>query len=415
MELLLERAQQLVQLQRYKEAEKDLRLLLTQQPENPDALALLAICQAEQGQLPEAMKTIQNAIGKNPDNDHLLYLHSLFLFRSNKLKESERVIQNAISLHPRGADYFGLLAAIKISQKEFSQGLDYANQGLEIDPDNLQCLNTRSNALFKLNRKDEAYSTIQEALNQDPENELTHTNLGWGLLERGDHKKALSHFREALKINPNYEYAKAGLIEGLKARYLFYRLFLKYAFFISNLKGKYQWALLIGLYVGIRIIDNVADKNPDLAMWLKPIVYLYIAFALSTWIIVPLSNLFLRLNVYGKFALSKDEIRSSNFVAIGFFVGLAALLIYLFVRTDAYLLLGIFGITMMIPLSSMLKPEGSKSKKILVAYTIGLLILGIVGTAIEFSNPGHGSGVFQIYAIGILAYSWVANAMVIRT
>jgi tetratricopeptide (TPR) repeat protein len=415
MELLLERAQQLVQLQRYKEAEKDLRLLLTQQPENPDALALLAICQAEQGQLPEAMKTIQNAIGKSPDNDHLLYLHSLFLFRSNKLKESERVIQNAISLHPRSADYFGLLAAIKISQKEFSQGLDYANQGLEIDPDNLQCLNTRSNALFKLNRKDEAYSTIQEALNQDPENELTHTNLGWGLLERGDHKKALSHFREALKINPNYEYAKAGLIEGLKARYLFYRLFLKYAFFISNLKGKYQWALLIGLYVGIRIIDNVANKNPDLAMWLKPIVYLYIAFALSTWIIVPLSNLFLRLNVYGKFALSKDEIRSSNFVAIGFFVGLAALLIYLFVRTDAYLLLGIFGITMMIPLSSMLKPEGSKSKKILVAYTIGLLILGIVGTAIEFSNPGHGGGVFQIYAIGILAYSWVANAMVIRT
>jgi tetratricopeptide (TPR) repeat protein len=415
MELLLERAQQLVQLQRYKEAEKDLRLLLTQQPENPDALALLAICQAEQGQLPEAMKTIQNAISKSPDNDHLLYLHSLFLFRSNKLKESERVIQNAISLHPRSADYFGLLAAIKISQKEFSQGLDYANQGLEIDPDNLQCLNTRSNALFKLNRKDEAYSTIQEALNQDPENELTHTNLGWGLLERGDHKKALSHFREALKINPNYEYAKAGLIEGLKARYLFYRLFLKYAFFISNLKGKYQWALLIGLYVGIRIIDNVADKNPDLAMWLKPIVYLYIAFALSTWIIVPLSNLFLRLNVYGKFALSKDEIRSSNLVAIGFFVGLAALLTYLFVRMDAYLLLGIFGITMMIPLSSMLKPEGSKSKKILVAYTIGLLIVGIVGTAIEFSNPGHGGGVFQIYAIGILAYSWVANAMVIRT
>src|SRR5688572_29798461 len=107
MELLLERAQQLVQLQRYKEAEKDLRLLLSQQPENPDALALLAICQAEQGQLPEAMKTIQNAIGKSPDSDYLLYLHSLFLFRSDKLKEAERVIKNAISFHPRNADYFG--------------------------------------------------------------------------------------------------------------------------------------------------------------------------------------------------------------------------------------------------------------------------------------------------------------------
>jgi tetratricopeptide (TPR) repeat protein len=415
MELMLERAQQLVQLQRYKEAEKNLRLLLSQQPENPDALALLAVCQAEQGQLPEAMTTIQNAIGKNPDSDYLLYLHSLFLFRSDKLKEAERVIKNAISFHPRSPDYFGLLAAIKISQKEFSQGLDYANQGLAIDPDNLQCLNTRSNALFKLNRKDEAYSTIQEALNQDPENELTHTNLGWGLLERGDHKKALSHFREALKINPNYEYAKAGLIEGLKSRYLFYRMFLKYAFFINNLKGKYQWALLIGLYIAIRVINNVAENNPELAAWLNPIVYLYIAFALSTWIIVPLSNLFLRLNVYGKFALSKDEIRSSNFVAIGFFLGISSLIAYFFLKTEAYLLAAIFGITMMVPLSSMLKPAGSKSRIILIAYTVGLLIVGSVALLIEFGSPGNGQGMFQLYAIGVLIYSWVANAMVIRT
>lgn len=414
MELLLERAQQLVQLQRYKEAEKDLRLLLSQQPENPDALALLAICQAEQGQLPEAMKTIQNAIGKSPDADYLLYLHSLFLFRSDKLKDAERVIKNAISFNPRSADYFGLLAAIKISQKEFAQGLDYANQGLAVDPDNLQCLNTRSNALFKLDRKEEAYSTIQEALNQDPENELTHTNLGWGLLERGDHKKALSHFREALKINPNYEYAKAGLIEGLKSRYLFYRLFLKYAFFISNLKAKYQWALLIGLYVGMRLISNVAEKDPELAVWLNPIVYLYIAFALSTWIIVPLSNLFLRLNVYGKFALSQNEIRASNFVALGFFVGIASLIAYFFFTTDAFLFAAIFGITMMIPLSSMLKPEKKKSRLILIAYTTGLSILGVAAVAMEFTAPGLGKGIFQFYAFGVLIYSWVANAMVIR-
>jgi len=414
MDLLLERAQQLIQLQRYKEAEKELRLLLSQHPNQTEALALFSICLAEQGQLEEALKTIQSAISNEPDNDYLLYLHSLFLFKSDKIKESERAILNAIAFHPRNADYFGLLAAINISQKEFEKALANANEGLAIDPDNLQCLNMRSNALFKLDKKDEAYATIQEALRHDPENELTHANLGWGLLEKGEHKKALEHFKEALKINPNSSYAKAGLIEGLKARYLFYRWFLKYAFWISNMKGKNQWAIIIGLYIGIRLIDFVADNNPQLAMILKPIVYLYIAFALSTWIIAPLSNLFLRLNVYGRFALSKDEIQASNFVGIAFFIGVSALLYYLFSKDLVYLITGIVGVTMMIPFSSMFNPKKPSSKKLLLGYTILLGVIGLLSIA-QCAATGDVSILLPIYTFGVLIYGWVVNAMVIRT
>ncbi len=409
----LERAQQLVTLQRYKDAETELRMVLSQQPENTQALALFAICLSEQGKTGEATQVIQRAIGKEPDNDYLLYLQALFHHNDNKLKEAEKFIRNAIAFDPHNADYFGLLSAINLKQKEWKQALDNANKGLEADPDNLQSLNSRSAALYKLDKKEEAYATIQEALNQDPENPHTHSNIGWGLLEAGDHKKALEHFREALKINPGYDYAKAGLVEALKARYLFYRLFLKYAFWISNFKGKAQWAIILGLYFGVKFLGKVSENNETLAVFLNPIIYLYIAFAISTWIITPLSNLFLRLNVYGRYALTDDEIKASNLVGIAFLVGASGFLAYLLAGDFLYCIIGIFGIGMMIPLSSMLTPEKKRSKNILAAYSVALAITGLAAIFTQLSS-GEVTVFFPIFTFGVVAYQWIANAFLIR-
>ena len=409
----MERAHQLIQLQRYKEAEKELRDILSLDPNRAEALALFAICQAEQNNIEEADRLIKQAISKEPDNDHFLYLQALFYLRQNNLKEAEKFIRNAISFQPHGADYFGLLASIKLSQKEWQQALDAADQGLAVDPDNLMCLNSRSTALFKLDKKDLAYSSIQEALNKDPENEYTHSNIGWGLLERGDHKQALEHFREALKINPNFDYAKAGLVEGLKARYWLYRVFLKYAFWLSNLKGKAQWAVILGLYFGVKFLGYLSEHNPGLATFIHPIIYLYVAFAVSTWIIAPLSNLFLRLNIYGRYALKKEEIQASNFVGISLLIGLLGGIMYLIGHDDFYLLVLIYGVTMMIPLASMFNAENKRSKTILVAYTIALAIVGL-GALILAALTGDAGALGPIYVVGVIAYQWIANALFIK-
>jgi tetratricopeptide (TPR) repeat protein len=410
---LLERAQQLIELKRYAEAAKELQAILSQDPNSPEALALFSICQAEMGNLDEAIKTIMYAISRQPDNDYNLYLLALFFFNQQKFDESEKAIKNAISFQPHTADYFGLLSAIKLNQKEWQQALDYANQGLTSDPDNLQCLNVRSQALFKLDKKDDAYHTIQHALNQDPENELTHTNLGWTLLEQGEHKKALEHFREALKINPHYDYAKAGLVEALKARYWFYKLFLKYAFWLSNMKAKGQWIVILGLFFGIRILNSVARTNETLAVFITPVIYLYFAFAISTWIIEPLSNLFLRLNVYGRYALTKEEIKSSNFVGVALAVGLAGALSMLVSSSFLCVMILVYGISMMIPLASMYNARREKNKKILIAYAISLAVLGLAAMG-EFIATNDTGILTTIYVIGIIAYQWIANALIIR-
>lgn len=409
-----DRARLLIEQRRYREAEKELQKNLATDPNNTDTLSMLSICKSQDKQYQEAEKLIKIAISIDPSHPYLIYIFAKVLYDQDKFTEAEKTIKEAILLDPYNADFFGLLSAIYLNRKEWEKGLEYANKGLEISPDHLSCLNLRSTALIKLNRKEDSYTTIQEALHYDPQNAFTHANLGWGLLEKGDHKKSLDHFKKALQIDPQLEFAKAGLVEALKARYLIYRLFLKYAFWIGNLKGKAQYGILIGFYLGSRVLRGVAESYPSLEPFIMPVIFLYILFAVTTWIINPLTNLFLRLNVYGRYALSNKEITTSNFVGTSLVLAAIAFVVYFLVPDDLYLYAGIFGLSMMIPLSSMLGPDKKKGRLILIAYTSSLALIGCTGLFLFATGSSYSFMFGTIYIVGVAIYQWVANAVIIR-
>ena len=410
---LLERASQLVNLKRYPEAEQYLKDVLTAEPKNIHALILMALCKSELKQHGEALANIKAALAQEPTNPEVLHIYANILLKNDAYAEAEQYINSAILFDPQNADYFGLLANIKLQKKEWEAALANANNGLAIDPEHIACLNVRSTALFKLDRKQEAYETIRESLQNDPENDYTHTNIGWGLLEKGDHKKALEHFREALKINPENSSAKAGLVQGLKARYLFYRIFVKYAFWIGNMKGGLQWGIIIGFYLGARVLRYIAATNESFAPFINPIIFLYTLFAISTWVIGPLSNLFLRLNVYGRYALSPEQTRSSNFVGVALLTGIIGFMLLIIIDDPIFFMIGIFGLTMMIPLSSMFSPPKESNKRILIGYTIGLVVVAVL-EMLQYLTTAEMSVLASVYLIGVFVYGWIANAMIIR-
>jgi len=410
---IIQRATLLIQHRRYEEALRELQSILASEPNHPYALALMGVSNTELGKHDEAIKYIQQALGANPDNPYFLYLIGLVYTRKDKLKEATKFVQSAITFDPHNADYFGLLAMIKLDEKEWEHALTFANRGLEVDPENLVCLNSRSTALLKLNRKEESYQTIKEALHNDPHNSHTHANHGWGLLEQGDHKRALESFREALKLDPQNEHAKAGMVEALKARYWFYRMFLQYVFWLTNKNAKYQWVFIFGLWFGMRILNSLSRTNPELAPFVTPLIYLYSAFAISTWIVNPLSNLFLRLNVYGRYALTRDETKASTFTGIGFSIALAGLIGMLTTDIDPFFGMIIYGIGFMILCGSMFKPVAGNKRMIAVTLALGLCAIGLLYLVTEFTG-GHAPDMFNIFIFGVLAYQFIINALVTR-
>src|SRR5262249_28741674 len=123
------------------------------------------------------------------------------------------------------------------------------------------------------------------------------------------------HFREALRIDPTLDWARAGMVEALKARHLVYRLMLSFFLWSGRLGRKMQWVLILGIFFGQRVLHDLAKNNPALAPFIDPIVYALFGFVLLTWTASPLFNLMLRFNRFGRLALSREQVVASNWLA----------------------------------------------------------------------------------------------------
>ncbi|TCC92122.1 tetratricopeptide repeat protein [Pedobacter frigiditerrae] len=409
---LLLKVEILIQQNKFAEAEKILKNLLSEDSNNVHFLALLAEVNLQQDKFDSATSIINNAISLAPDHPHLFYIKARIAIQQDDYDNAEENIKQSIELDPFDADYFALLANLKLSRKQYDEALDFANKALEIDAENILGLNTRSSALLKLDKAEESFETIEGALREDPNNAYTHANYGWGLLEKGNHKKALVHFKESLKNDPNFHYAQAGMMEALKASNPIYKLFLQYSFWMSNMTAKYQWVFIIGFYAGIRVLRALANNNETLQPYLTPIIIALSLVAFSTWIMNPIGNLFLRFNTYGNLLLDKNEKASSNFVAASAGIFLVGVLLYFLFKEDKFLSLTFFGFAMMLPFSLMFSP--SKYKNAFLIYAIIMAILGTLAIAVAFLTGVLFNLLSVIFAVGFIGFQWIANFLMIK-
>ena len=402
----------LIQQKKYPEAEKILNELLSAEPHSISYLTLLAEVNLHQDKFDSAKNTINTAIGSSPDSPHLFYIKARIAVQQNDYDGAEKNLYNSIKLDPYDADYFALLATIKLSRKKFEEALDLANEALKIDAENLLALNTRSTALNKLNKKEESFQAIEGALREDPNNAYTHANYGWGLLENGDHKKALEHFRQALKNQPDFDYAQAGMVEAVKAGNPFYRAFLKYSFWMGNLTSKYQWGVIIGLYIGVKILASIAKSNEKLQPYLVPVIIALAILIFSTWIINPISNLFLRFNKFGRLLMNRKEILSSNFVAASLGVFVIGALSYFALYDEKFLSVAVFGFAMMVPLGTMYSP--TKYKHSLLIYSVIMAVAGVAAITLTFSTGELFNLMAVVFVLGFVGFQWIANFLLIK-
>lgn len=404
--------QLLINQQKYKEAESQLMDLLAANPNDTTALSLLAELKLQQDEYPQAMQLMENAIGVEPDNAYLYYMKSRIEIHLNDFSAAQDSIELAISLDPYDADYIALKANIDLSRKKYQEALNTANNALEIDPENILALNVRSTSLLKLNKTEESFETIKGALREDPTNAFTHANYGWSLLEKGNHQKALEHFSESLKNDPNFEYAQAGVIQSLKAKNWLYRQFLKYSFWMNNLSSKYQWGVILGFYFLVKFMRLMAKNYPTLEPFLIPAIIILVLIAFSTWVIVPISNLFLRFNKYGKLLLDKNEKRNSSMVAFAGLACIIGLLLFFILNDGRYIAFAGFGLALMLPFSKTFSP--SKYKDAFLFYSIIMFLLSVLSLVSTFLNGEYVNVFSIIFYLSFLGFQWIVNFLSIK-
>ena len=385
----LQRAWLLFQQSRYDRAEAEARRALADDPDDAVAHALLAQCLLHQDKHPEAADEAGRAIAADPELPFAHYTAAAVAAARNHYPEAKAAITEAIRLDPADAQHYSLLAAIRAEREQWPGALRAADAGLEHDPEHAGCTNLRAMALTHLGRKDEAAVTLDGALARDPDNAFAHANRGWSLLHERKPKDALHHFREALRLDPDLDYARAGMIEALKARYWVYRRVLGYFLWLSRLSPRTRWGIVIGLFVLQRVIAAMARANPELDPYLFPILIGYFAFVLTTWVAIPLSNLFLRLNRFGRLALSPDQTAGANLVG-GAVVATTVCLVYAAAANAPFDAPGWFGALgfalLMMPLSAIYAVAAGWPRTVMAAYSVGMA--GLV--AVSLGRMGYG-------------------------
>jgi tetratricopeptide (TPR) repeat protein len=411
MQEQIERAFLLLNQKRPKEAKLILMDCLGQEPDNDSILYLLAQVELIQEDDDKAMEYINSAIGLDPNEADYHLTKARVYINKKQYDEAIACLKTTLSLDPYSEMAYAFQSMIYARKKDFSMSLAFADKCLAVNPENLTGLNLRSTALLKLGREEESFLTIEGALNEDPEDPYTHANYGWGLLEKGEGKKSLEHFREALRLDPDNESARAGMAAALKANFFIYRWFLKYQFWMANQVARNQWIFIIGFYIAFRLLRSFADTNPEYSAITTPILVIAGIFAFSTWVMHPISNLILRLNRFGRHLLDDDEKKISTFVGLSLAVGIISGVVYFVTDNQVSLALAVFGLTMMLPLGRYYAE--SKTKNIFKIYTFGLIVLGAVAIAGVAITGDLVNKLSFGYLIAFVAYQWVANFQVI--
>ena len=406
----LERARLLLAQSRFELAEKFLREALAEEPDNFLAHAWLAICFLNTDRDAEAEAEAREAVHLGPDQSYAHYVHGLALLARRRFPEAREAAEEAMRLDPEDPDTHWLQGIVFHAAGRPSEALAAADRGLALDPASEKCLNLRAMALTLLGRKDEADEAAAQALQEAPESADAHANRGWAFLHANDPKAALEAFREAMRLDPGNDWARAGLVEALKARNFLYRTLLGYFLWMARLDPRVGMGLIFGGYVLFRILRVYMKEHPETAPWLLPLAGLYIGFWLLTWIGDPLSNLLLRLNRYGRHALGRTERMGSNAFGLLLLAGLLSVVAGLLANSPLLLAAAAYFVLMTIPVSAAFGFAGRPRARLVAGSCLLVAALGAAALAGLAADAEWTLNAAMAFSVAFVAFQWVAVA-----
>lgn len=413
LRVLLERARLLLEQGRTNDAIKEIKHLLQQDPENDEALSIYARCLYDKNENDEGIEVVLKAIALDPENSFYFYLLAFGYYKKDQHFAAIANLDKAIQLNPYNAEFFGLLSYVYLEEKDFHTALQKADEGLALDPENLTCLNARSTALNKLKRTDDAIETMQDALSQDPDSDFTHATIGWNFLEKGKHKDAAKHFREALRINPNFNTARVGLKEAIKSKIPPYKWLLQYSFWVTNKGKKAGWIIPVALYIAIRILSGILDSNESTKLAGTIIVGLYLLFVITSWIINPLANFFLLFHKDGKYALTPTErwtaitVVSSIIIGIGLLVPSFSTIANNNDDLNPLMIAAILFLMMAVPLGSIGYPLSWKHTGNENKFALALVSMGLLTIVLAFTYLPAAIVTGSVFVIAFILNNWM--------
>jgi Tfp pilus assembly protein PilF len=399
------RGLQLKELGRYTDAESAFMEALAQEPNDAFVLHQLAGCQWQiPGRYKDALQTINQAIALEPNESGHHVLRAFILCVLDRPKEALAASRMALGLDPNDSSAFAAEAQAHLQMENWPLAEKSARQALSLDADNSAAANQLAQVLRLQNKQAENAAHLAGMLARDPDDAFTHANAGWAALQRGEHRAAEVHFREALRLDPDFDYAREGLLNSFRARSPLYRAYLKYCFAMQRLSSGARWGVILGLYFGMQI----AKRFPGGII----VVALYFVFVLWVWVARPVGNFLLLFDSFAKYALRPLEKVEAAVVGGGLLLGVFSIAASIAFHSDAALFIGLGSIAAAFPFSLTFTNE-SRLGRWLFGAIAAAAIIGTIAIVLALALPAlPQKGITDFFTgacIACLASTWLGN------
>lgn len=411
-ETLLQRGLQLHQLGRDADAEACFGEVVAIEPENAWAVYLMALSQFRQGnRAGEALRTVERAIALGPNESRHFALKAMICADLKKESESLSAAGEAVALNPSSSQGFSAKALAHFNVGHWPEAEKAAREALALDPDDSLAGQVLSHSLRLQNKRIDNREHLELMLGRDPEDDGAHNAAGWAALQSGDRAGAQEHFVEALRINPGNETAREGLLTVFRARSPLFRGYLGYCFRMQRLSTGMRWAVIIGLYFGVKfsgILFTGSMKTLGLML-----ASLYFIFCLWVHLAPGLGNLLLMTDRFARHALRKMERWDGLFVGGGVLTGVVGLGVGLWLHLPLVSILGTTSLAAAVPWAYTFTNPNKWGRRLFAAIGVLAWVAGLL-LALSSLHPVEPISILAnllawIAFFGVIASTWLSN------
>ena len=209
------------QLGNYSDAENSCRTALKLQPNQPALHYNLAITLLRQQQADAAIPHLRQAIGLNPGyiEAHLELGNALQL--TGEHAESLACYEQAMRLNPNIAAIHFNAGNANRELHQWNEAIACYQRALQLQPDLVPAYVELSKILIRLYRLQETVELLSKALSVLPNAAEIHFNLGLAYQEQGEAERAQACYQRTLDLDSKHEGAQAGMagVLGLQGKY----------------------------------------------------------------------------------------------------------------------------------------------------------------------------------------------------
>jgi Flp pilus assembly protein TadD len=199
---LIDHAQALMNVGRWREAFIPLRQALAIAPQDSEVLCRASFARLQVGEFEQALDYANHAVRSEPMNEWCHRSRGLALLRLGRKSDALASAEEAVRLAPRGPSALYVLAEVQIANQRLSEAKQTALQAREIAP--VASHSHTVLAMVAMERKiwSEAEEHLRNALSFDPTSYALLNDLGVCLLHRKREREAVEMFRQAARANP---------------------------------------------------------------------------------------------------------------------------------------------------------------------------------------------------------------------